>query len=99
VIRNAKTGDLRRTRNRRAVLPDTDKQRADVEAQTARLAEIGRKYTLKVIVTDLDGREVLNVTKVALKRDMHDEGNAIPEIRDVLELLIEAAEEHVLPFE
>jgi hypothetical protein len=99
VIRNAKTGDLKRTRNRRAVLADTDKQRADVEAQTARLAEIGRKYTLQVIVTDLDGREVLNVTKVALKRDMHDEGNAIPEIRDVLELLIEAAEEHVLPFE
>jgi hypothetical protein len=98
VIQNAKTGDLKRTRNRRAVLTETDKQRAEVEAQTVRLAEIGRKYTLQVIVTDLDGREVLNVTKVALKRDMHDEGNAIPEIRDVLELLIEAAKEYELLF-
>jgi hypothetical protein len=94
VIQNAKTGDLKRTRNRTAVLTNTDKQRSEVEAQTVRLAEIGRKYTLQVIVTDLDGREVLNVTKVALKRDMHDEGNAIPEIRDVLELLIEAAKEY-----
>jgi len=98
VIQNAKTGDLKRTRTRRAVLPNTDKQRAKVEAQTARLAEIGRKYTLQVIVTDLDGREVLNLTKVALKRDMHEEGNAIPEIRDVLELLIEAAKEYELLF-
>jgi hypothetical protein len=98
VIQNAKTGDLKRTQNRRAVLTETDKQRSEVEAQTERLAEIGRKYTLQVIVTDLDGREVLNVTKVALKRDMHDEGNAIPEIRDVLELLIEAAKEYELLF-
>jgi hypothetical protein len=98
VIQNAKTGDLKRTRTRRAVLPNIDKQRAEVEAQTARLAEIGRKYTLQVIVTDLDGREVLNLTKVALKRDMHEEGNAIPKIRDVLELLIEAAKEYEFLF-
>jgi len=39
------------------------------------------------------GREVLNFTKAALKREMHhDEGNAIPEIRDVLELPIEEAQ-------
>ena len=99
MIRNAKTDDLKRTRNGNAVYADTDKRRAEVEAQTARLAEIGRKYTLRVIVTDLNGREVLNLTKLALNHDVHDEGNAVPEIRDVLELLIEAAEEHVLPFE
>ncbi len=68
MIGNAKTGHLKRTRNRRTVLPDTDKQRAEGEEQTARLAEIGRKYTLQVIVTDLDGREVLNLTKTKPRR-------------------------------
>jgi len=96
----AKTGDLKRTRNRKAVLLDTTKQSAEVAEQKARLAEIGRKYTLQVIVTDLDGCEVLNLTRVALKRDMHhDEGNAMPEILDVLKLLMEAAQEYVLPDE
>lgn len=96
---NAKTGDRKQIKNRKAVLPDTGRQRALAEEQTARLAEIGRKYTLQVIVTDLNGNEVLNLTKVAFKRETHDQGMAIPEIRDVLALLIEAAKEYVLPFE
>ena len=61
--------------------------------------EIGRKYTLHVRVVDPEGREVLNVTKLTLGRDLYDKGDTIPEIRDVLELLVEAAREHVPPFE
>jgi hypothetical protein len=52
-----------------------------------------------VIVTDPDGHEVINLTKVAFKRDLHDSENAIPEMQDVLELLVEAAREYVLPLD
>jgi hypothetical protein len=61
--------------------------------------EIGRKYTLHVRVVDPKGREVLNLTRLTLGRNLHDEGDTLPEFQDVLELLIEAAEEHVCPME
>ena len=99
MIVNTKTGDLKRERARKAVRPATAKQSAETAEHTARLAEIRRKYTLQVIVTDPDGHEVLNLTTVALKRDLLDRENTIPEIQDVLELLVEAAQEHVLPFD
>lgn len=93
MIENAKTGDRKRTGNRRAVPSDPDKQPVRVESQAARLAEIERKYTLRVIVTDQVGREVLNLTKVCLERDLPGKVAITPEIHEVLELLVEAAGE------
>jgi hypothetical protein len=63
----------------------------------SRLAEISRNYSLQVIVTDPKGQEILNLTRMTLKRDLHNHGNTIPTIQDVIALLIDAAQEHVLP--
>jgi hypothetical protein len=96
---NAKSGDLQRKGTRKAVRAAGANQRAEAAEHRVRLMEIGRKYTLHLRVIDTAGNEVLNLTKLTLGRDSHDEKNSIPEILDVLELLVEAAEEHVLPFE
>jgi hypothetical protein len=96
---NAITGDSDRSRTRKAVRPVGAKKAAAAAERAARLAEISRKYTLQVIVTNPEGHEILNLTKVTLKRDLHDKGNTIPDIRDVIALLIDAAQEHVLPFD
>ena len=93
MIENANTGDRKRIGNRRAIPSDSDKQTAKVETQAARLAEIERKYTLQVIVTDQVGREVLNLTKICLERDLPGKVATTPEIHEVLELLVEAAGE------
>ena len=93
MIENAKTGDPKRRVNRRTVPADTDKHSARVESQAERLAEIERKYTLRVIVTDQVGREVLNLTKVCLERDLPGKVATTPAIHEVLELLVEAAGE------
>ena len=93
------TDDLELAGTRRIDCPTPPRQAAEAAAGAARLAEIGRKYTLQVIVTDPEGREVLNLTKMTLKRDSHDQGNTTPDIQDVMALLIDAAREHVIPFE
>ncbi len=93
MIQNAKIAEPKPVKNRRAVLSGPDKQPAALESQSARLAEIGRKYTLQVIVTDQVGREVLNLTKVCLERDLPGKVATTPEIHEVLELLVEAAGE------
>ena len=93
MIQNDKSGDRKRTANRGAVPSDSDKQPVRAESQAARLAEIERKYTLQVIVTDHVGREVLNLTKVCLERDLPGKVATTPEIHEVLELLVEAAGE------
>jgi hypothetical protein len=93
LITNAKPSDRMLTGNRGAVPSGSIKQPANVESQAARLAEIERKYTLQVIVTDQVGREVLNLTKVCLERDLPGKVATTPEIHEVLELLVEAAGE------
>jgi hypothetical protein len=52
-----------------------------------------------VRVTDPEGRDVFTLTRLTRELDLHDQGNTIPEIGEILELLIEAAKEYVLPFE
>ena len=74
-----------------------EEQNAEEVEHRARLMEIAQKYTLHIRVVDPDGREILNVTKLTLGRNLHEEGDTIPALQDVLELLIEAAEEHLLP--
>jgi hypothetical protein len=96
---NASTGDLERTGTRKAVPSGPAKKAAAAAKRAARLAKISRNYSLQVIVTDPAGNEILNLTKLTLKRDLHHRGNAIPDIQDVIALLIDAAQEHVLPFD
>jgi hypothetical protein len=99
MIGNASTGDLDRSGTCNAVRPVSAERAAAVAERVARLAEIGRNYSLQVIVTDPNGQEILNLTKMTLKRDLHDQGNIVPSFQDVLALLIDAAQEHVLPFD
>jgi len=95
---NASTCDLERSGSCKAVSAASAKKTAAAE-RGARLAEISRNYSLQVIVTDPEGQEILNLTRMTLKRDLHDQGNSIPNIQDVIALLIDAAQEHVLPFD
>jgi hypothetical protein len=94
---NATTSSLKRAGTRKADCPAPDKQIAETATRAARLAEISRKYTLQVIVTDPKGHEIFNLTKMTLDRHWHDKGNTIPDIKDVIALLVDAAQEHVLP--
>jgi hypothetical protein len=72
---------------------------AEAAARMAKLTERGRQYTLQVKVIDPEGRDVFTLTRLANERDLHNRGNSVPEIDEILELLIEAAKEYVLPFE
>jgi hypothetical protein len=95
----ATTDGLERRGTSKADCPAPNKQISEAAARAARLAEISRKYTLQVIVTDPEGHEVLNLTKMTLNRHLHDEGDTTPDIKDVIALLVDAAQEHVLPFD
>jgi hypothetical protein len=99
MARNGTASDMVRAGNRRAVCPAPAKQIAETAARAARLAEISREYTMQVIVTDPAGREVLNLTKMTLKRDLYGKRNTTPDIQDVIALLVDAAREHLLPFD
>jgi hypothetical protein len=96
---NATTEGWERSRTRKAVPLVAAKRAAAAAEHAARLAEISRNYSLQVIVTDPEGHEILNLTKMTLKRDLQYQENTIPDIRDVIALLIDAAQEHVLPFD
>jgi len=99
MIGNTSTGDLERSGTCKADCPAPNKQIAQTAARAERLAEISRNYTLQVIVSDAEGNEILNLTKLTLKRDLRYQGNTVPDIKDVIALLIDAAQEHVLPFD
>ena len=75
------------------------KLHAEAAVRMAKLIERCRQYTLQVKVTDPEGREVFTLTRLTNERDLHDQGNSIPEIDEILELLIEAAKEYVLPID
>jgi hypothetical protein len=96
---NSKARNPKHARTCECIHAASAEQKAAEAEHRAKLLEIGRKYTLHVRVLDSEGREVLNVTKLTLGRDLREEGDTIPELQDVLELLVEAAEEHVLPCE
>ena len=86
-------------RSREAVCLTQAKLDAEAALRMAKLTERGRQYTLRVKVTDPEGRDVFTLTRLTSERDLRDQGNAIPEIDEILELLIEAAKEYVLPIE
>jgi hypothetical protein len=94
---NAKPRNSKLERIRKRIHPAGVEQNAEEVEHRARLMEIAQKYTLHLRVVDPEGREILNVTKLTLGRNLHEEGDTIPALQDVLELLIEAAEEHLLP--
>jgi hypothetical protein len=97
MIGNTSTGDLEQSCE---AVPRVRARKAPASAERgARLAEISRNYSLQIIVTDPKGQEILNLTRMTLKRDLHDEGNSIPNIQDVIALLIDAAQEHVIQFD
>jgi hypothetical protein len=54
---------------------------------------------MHVKVTDPEGRDVFALTRLTSELDLHDQGNTIPEIEVIIELLIEAAKEYVHPFD
>ena len=85
--------------SREAVCLTQAKVDAEAAVRMAKLTERGRQYTLRVKVTDPEGRDVFTLTRLTSESDLRDQGNAIPEIDEILELLIEAAKEYVLPFE
>jgi hypothetical protein len=95
----AKAGDLERKGTRKALRAACGKQNVDAAEHRARLMEIGRGSSLHISMIDPEGSEVLNVSRLIFGRVLNREGDPTPDIRDVLELLVEAAEEHVLPFE
>jgi hypothetical protein len=99
MTRNGTSSDLEQAGTRRAVCPAPAKKVAEAAARTARLAELSREYNLQLIVTDPEGREILNLTKLTLKRDLHSKKNTSPDIQDVIALLVDAAREHFLPFD
>jgi hypothetical protein len=99
MIENASTGDMKPSGTRKTLRPVPARDPAAAAERRARLAEISRNYSLQVIVTDPGGREILNLTKMTTKRDLQDHGNMIPSIHDVITLLIDAAQEHVIPFD
>jgi hypothetical protein len=90
---NARIGILKRTVTRKPVRAGKAAERLNDLEHRAKLAEIGRRYTLQVKVIDPDGREILNLTKLTLERDLPGKVKTTPEIRDVLELLVEATGE------
>lgn len=59
----------------------------------AGLMETGRKYRLQVIVTDPEGEEVLNLTKLAFEGELQNRGYPTPDISEALQLLVSAAGE------
>ena len=96
MIGNAGIGESKAERSRDDVALKMDAQGAE---RVARLTERSRQYTMQVRVIDPEGRDVFALTRLTSARDLHDQGNTAPEIDEILELLIEAAREYVLPFE
>jgi hypothetical protein len=59
----------------------------------AGLMETARKYRLQMIVTDPEGEEVLNLTKLAFEGELQNRGYPTPDISEALQLLVNAAGE------
>jgi hypothetical protein len=89
----ARTGKPNPRRDQPAGRLVIGKQKAEAAEHRTRLVEIRRRFTLRVIATDQEGHEVLNLTSVALAQDFTDKTLGVLKIQDVLELLIEAAGE------
>jgi hypothetical protein len=99
MIGNARTGDIKRKDPEKLFISPGVKLDAEAAVRTAKLTERGRQYAMQVKVTDPEGRDVFTLTRLTNERELRDQGNTVPEIDEILELLIEAAKEYVLPFE
>jgi hypothetical protein len=55
--------------------------------------DTGQKYRVQVIVTDPEGEEVLNLTKLAFEGELQNRGNPTLDLAEALQLLVDAAGE------
>jgi hypothetical protein len=78
---------------RKAASPVAAKQTAEAGKPRAELKEAGRKYRMQVIVTDPEGKEVLNLTKLAFEGELQNGGFPTPDSGEALQLLVNAARE------
>jgi hypothetical protein len=79
--------------NHTAVFPITTEHKSEAEEPRARLTETERKYRVQVIVTDPEGQEVLNLTKLAFEDELQHSGNPTLDIAEALQLLVDVAGE------
>jgi hypothetical protein len=93
VKQNTTSGGLTLARNHKAVPPIAAKQKSEAGDPGVWLTETGRKYRVQVIVTDPEGQEVLNLTKLAFEGELQNRGYPPPDIGEALQLLVNAAGE------
>ena len=91
--RNATTRGLTPTRNHKAGRAPTANQKPQAGEPRAGSTETWRKYRVQVIVSDPKGEQVLNLIKLVFEDDMHANGYATPDIKEMLQMLVEAAGE------
>jgi len=84
---------LEPAKKQEAVRPIAAKQKSEAGEPKAGLTETARKYRVQVIVTDPEGQEVLNLTKLAFEDELQNGGYPTPDIQGALQLLVEAAGE------
>jgi hypothetical protein len=92
VKQNPTSGGLT-TRNHEAIEPIAANQAIWAEELSEGLTETGRKYRVQVIVTDPDGQEILNLTRLAFEDEVLNGGYPTPDINTAIQLLVEAAGE------
>jgi len=86
-------GRLTRERPHKAVRAVTVKQQSKAEEPKDEPTANRRMYRAQVKLVDPEGHEILNLTKLAFEEDLYGNGLVNPDIREVLELLVEAAGE------
>ena len=59
------------------------------------LPQIRRMYTVQVRVIDPEGQEILNLTKMAFEEDTNNIRYSISDMKEILEMLIEATGEWI----
>lgn len=95
--RNAMAGGVTLGRTHGAVQTITVKPEPERQELKADPTQTIRKYcTAHLKVNDPEGREILNLNKLVLADELNCEGYATSDIKEVLELLVEAAGEWIL---
>ena len=91
--KNPTTGGLTLDRSHKVVRAVTAKQQAKAGELKTGSTTTRRVYSAQVKVVDPEGREILSLTKLAFEDDLNGRGLATLDMREVLELLVEAAGE------
>lgn len=93
MTRNEKSDGLAVTRSSTAIGTAAVKQKAKARELQAEPTNARRMYSAQVKVIDPDGQETLNLTKLILEENLYGKRLANPDIREVLESLVDAAGE------